>query len=155
MKNIKICFAASSGGHFEQLMMLTPLMDKYESFILTEKTNYKVEKKENRNIYYLSQINRKEKIWILKFILLFLISLKIFFKEKPDVIISTGVLSTIPMCLISKLFGKKMIYIESFAKVTTPTLSGKLLYRYADRFYVQWESMLKIYPKAIYLGGIY
>lgn len=155
MKNIKICFAASSGGHFEQLMMLAPLMDKYENFILTEKTNYKVEKKENRNIYYLSQINRKEKIWILKFILLFLISLKIFFKEKPDVIISTGVLSTIPMCLICKLFGKKLLYIESFAKVTTPTLSGKLLYRYADRFYVQWESMLKIYPKAIYLGGIY
>ena len=84
-----------------------------------------------------------------------MISLKIFFKEKPDVVISTGVLATIPMCLICKLFKRKLIYIESFAKVTSPTLSGKLLYKYADRFYVQWESMLKIYPKAIYLGGIY
>ena len=25
-KNIKICLAASSGGHYEQLMMLNPLM---------------------------------------------------------------------------------------------------------------------------------
>lgn len=40
-KNIKICFAASSGGHFEQLLMLKPLMKKYDSFILTEKTLYK------------------------------------------------------------------------------------------------------------------
>lgn len=36
-KKLKICFAASSGGHYEQLMMLKPLMNKYDSFILTEK----------------------------------------------------------------------------------------------------------------------
>ena len=47
------------------------------------------------------------------------------------------------------------MYIESFAKVTTPTETGKILYRFADRFYVQWESMLEVYPEAICLGGIY
>ena len=30
-KKIKICFAASSGGHYEQLLMLKPLMEKYDS----------------------------------------------------------------------------------------------------------------------------
>lgn len=40
MDNIKICFAASSGGHFEQLMMLKPLMSRYDSFVVTEKTSY-------------------------------------------------------------------------------------------------------------------
>ena len=39
-KNVKICFAASSGGHYEQLMMLKPLMEKYDSFVITEKTDY-------------------------------------------------------------------------------------------------------------------
>ena len=34
----KVCFASSSGGHFEQLLMLKPLMNKYESFIVTEKS---------------------------------------------------------------------------------------------------------------------
>ncbi|EJG65460.1 oligosaccharide biosynthesis protein Alg14 like family protein [Streptococcus pneumoniae 2071247] len=61
----------------------------------------------------------------------------------------------IPFCLLSKMFGAKLIYIESFAKVTTPTLTGRILYRYADRFYVQWESMLDIYPNAVYKGGLY
>lgn len=61
----------------------------------------------------------------------------------------------IPICLVSKIAGKRLIYIESFAKVTSATLTGKLLYKFADQFYVQWESMLKVYPKAIYLGGIY
>ena len=44
-KNIKICFAASSGGHYEQLMMLKPLMEKYDSFVITEKTDYSAEAK--------------------------------------------------------------------------------------------------------------
>lgn len=61
----------------------------------------------------------------------------------------------IPICLLAKIFHKKLIYIESFAKVTTPTETGKLMYKYADQFYVQWPQMKDIYPNAIYLGGIY
>ena len=79
----------------------------------------------------------------------------IYRKEKPDVVICTGVLAMIPICLVSKFMGKKLIYIESFAKVTSPTETGKLLYKFADQFYVQWKPMLKFYPKAIFLGGIY
>ena len=150
----KICFISSTGGHFEQLMMLKPLMDKYESFIVTEKTNYSVIKNNNK-VYYLKQVNRNEKKIIFKMICNFCITLKIFLKERPDFVISTGALATIPMCIIAKLFRKRVIFIESFAKVSSPTLTGKLIYKFADQFYVQWEDMLKIYPKAIYKGGIY
>lgn len=154
MKNKKICFAASSGGHYEQIMMLKPLMEKYNSFIVTEKTRYSCETK-NPKIYYMPQVNRKEKGIIFKMILNCFISLKVFLNEKPDAVITTGVLAMIPLCLISKICGKKLVYIESFAKVTTPTRTGKFLYKFADQFYVQWKQMLKIYPNAIYLGSIY
>lgn len=153
-RNIKICFAASSGGHYEQLMMLKPLMERYSSFVLTEKTRYKAENKDIKT-YYVSQVNRREITFPLKLLWNTIYSLGIYLKERPDVVICTGVLAMIPMCLIVKMFGKKMIYIESFAKVTSPTLSGKLLYKYADQFYVQWESMKEFYPDAIHLGGIY
>ena len=153
-KKIKICFAASSGGHYEQILMLKPLMEKYDSFVITEKTNYSAETK-GEKIYYLNQVNRKEKKFIWTMIQNVWKSIGIYRKEKPDVIICTGVLAMIPICMISKMMGKELIYIESFAKVTSPTETGKLLYKFADRFYVQWESMLKFYPKAVYLGGIY
>ena len=58
------------------------------------------------------------------------------------------------MCIRDR-FGKKLIFIESYAKVKTPTLTGKLLYPFADRFYVQWRELLEYYPKAQYVGGIY
>ncbi|EOG6176942.1 polysaccharide biosynthesis protein [Clostridium perfringens] len=149
----KICFIASSGGHFEQLMMLKPIMKKHRSFIVTEKTNYSVNT--DQKVYYLKQVNRHEVEFILLMILNSFKSLKIFLKEKPDVIISTGALSVIPICVIGKVFGKKIIFIESFAKITSPTLTGRFIYKFADRFYIQWESLRKFYPNAINKGGIY
>lgn len=153
MKKLKICFAASSGGHFEQLMMLQPLMERFDSFVLTERTAYGV--KVPQKTYYLRQVNRRERKWMLAMAVNAFKSFGIFCRERPNVVICTGVLAMIPMCLLCKLFGGKLIYLESFAKVTSPTQTGKLLHRFADRFYVQWESMLDVYPDAQYLGGIY
>lgn len=151
---MKIVFAASSGGHYEQLMMLKPLMEKYESIILTEKTAYSKEDTAIKT-FFVSQVNRKEPAFLFKMLAIAFKSLRIYHTEKPDVMITTGVLAIIPMALIMKIHKKKLVYIESFAIINTKTLSGKFLYRFADRFYVQWESMLELYPKAIYKGGIY
>jgi beta-1,4-N-acetylglucosaminyltransferase len=154
MKKSKLCFAASSGGHFEQISMLKPLMEKYDSFVVTEKTTYKASIK-NHRMYYMHQVNRKEKLMPIWMIVNSFRSLRIMIMEKPDVVITTGVLAMIPICLLAKLLHKRLIYIESFAKVSSPTLTGKFLYKYADQFYVQWESMKQFYPDAIFLGGIY
>ena len=150
----KICFAASTGGHFEQLMMLKPLMSKYDSIIVTEKSQYSVENKEIKT-YYLNQVNRKEKTFLFRMIVNSLKTIEILIIEKPNIIISTGALSTIPLCLFGKLLRKKIIFIESFAKINSPTLTGRLVYKFADQFYVQWEEMLEFYPNAVYKGGIY
>ena len=153
-QNVKICFAASSGGHYEQLLMLKPLMEKYASFVVTERTPYNTAV-DGQKMYYLYQVNRKEKSFVLRMMGNIFKSIGIMVKERPDVVVTTGVLAVIPLCFLIKMTGGKLIYIESFAKVTSPTETGKLVYRLADRFYVQWESLRAVYPKAIYLGGIY
>lgn len=153
-KGKKVCFAASSGGHFEQLSMLKPLMDEYDSFVVTEETAYKATIKDEK-MYYLHHVNRKEWTMPIWMVVNAFKSLKMVMVEKPDVIITTGVLAVIPLCLLTKLFGGKLLYIESFAKVSSPTETGKFLYKFADQFYVQWEPMREFYPNAIYLGGIY
>lgn len=146
----KICLIASSGGHFEQIKRLKKIENNFEIFYVTEKTP--VSQKAD---YYLKQINRKEKFWIVKFLSDFFVSLKIFLREKPNIIISTGALATLPMLIIGKVFGAKVIFIESFAKVTTPTLTGRLAYKFVDLFIIQWKDLKRYYPNAIYGGGIY
>lgn len=125
--------------------MLRKLSDYYDLFIVTEKTKYN--KKDEKINYYVTQVNRKEFFFIFKMIHIFIKSLYIYFKEKPDVIISTGVLASIPMIFIGHTFRKKVIYIESFAKINSPTMTGNLIYKrkWADQFYVQWESMKEFY----------
>ncbi len=149
-----ICLAASSGGHYEQILMLKPLLEKYDGFVLTEKTKYSADVKGIETTHVL-QVNREEWSCWPRLIANAFISLGIYIKRRPNVVICTGVLAMIPMCLLVKLFGGTLIYIESFAKVTSPTQTGKLLYRFADKFFVQWETMKEFYPNAEYLGGIY
>lgn len=156
-KKKKICLISSSGGHYEQLLMLKSLEEVSNLYIVTEKTKYKneYENNENNNEYLIEQINRREKLFILKLIKVFFQSLLIYIKEKPDVIISTGALCSIPTFFIGKIFKKKLIFIESFAKTQSPTMTGKIMYRIADVFIVQWKEMKNIYPDAVYLGSIY
>ena len=156
MKNekLKLCFAASSGGHLEELMMLRPLMGRYDSFIVTERTLYEASE-EGIRFYYLQQVNRLEKSCFLRLLANAFLSLRILSAEQPDVVITTGVLAVIPLCLLSRIWGAKLVFIESFANVHSPTRTGKFLYRFADRFYVQWPELLEFYPGAVYLGGIY
>ena len=79
----------------------------------------------------------------------------LFLKFKPDVVVTTGAHTCVAMCYIAKLFRKKVIYIESFARRDSKSLSGKIIYPISNLFIVQWEEMLKFYPKAKYFGSIY
>lgn len=153
-KRLKICFAASSGGHLEELLQLRPLMERYDSFLVTEETAFRRISKEDR-CYYFKQVNRREWSCIPRMLSNTLRAWRVCRKERPDLVVCTGVLATIPLCLLCKLSGKKLVFIESYAKVKTPTLTGKLLYLFADRFYIQWQELQAFYPKAVYIGGIY
>lgn len=74
-------------------------------------------------------------------------------KSRPELIISTGAGMVVPTCVIGKLLGAKLVFIETAARVTTASRTGRFLYRFADEFYVQWEPLTKLYPKAKY-GGV-
>ena len=80
-------------------------------------------------------------------------SIRIYLKRRPKIIITTGAGLAIPFCLIGKALGAHLIFIESGARIYAPSRTGKLLYKYADKTYVQWEPLLKFFPNAEY-GGL-
>ena len=150
----KACFIASSGGHWEELMCLKEIAEEFDAFYVTEKGG-QADDSNLENIYTLQQINRHEKKFMIHFIKIFARAIKILRKEKPNFIITTGALIAFPFCLYAKLMRCKVIYIESFARVNNRSLTGRLVYPFADLFLVQWESLLELYPKAKYVGGIF
>ena len=80
---------------------------------------------------------------------------KLLKAEKPDLIISSGAAVAVPFFWLGKLFGAKLVYIEVFDRINTPTMTGKMVYPITDKFIVEWEEMKKVYPKAINLGSIF
>jgi UDP-N-acetylglucosamine:LPS N-acetylglucosamine transferase len=109
------------------------------------------------------ELSKKEKTYFvvdpkrnpLKLLVNFWQSTGVFFSEKPDVVLTTGAGVAFPIALIAKIFGKKVIYIESFCRITEPSLSGKLFYHISDLFLVQWPEMKKYFRKAEYYGGVF
>lgn len=158
MAKKRVMFISSTGGHFNEMMQLKKLFDKYDYHIVTEKDEitkgYKKTYKDK--IDYLPYGTRMQFFrYIFIFIYMCIKSLYLFIKIRPNVVITTGTHSAVPMCYIAKLFRRKVIFIETFANRNSKTLSGKLVYPIADLFIVQWEEMLKLYPKAVYGGAIY
>lgn len=146
----KICLISSSGGHYEQLKMLTILGEEHDIFWVTEKADYNAS-----SDYFLLQTGMKDKLFPLKMLVNCLKTIIIWLKEKPDYVITTGAMVVLPMALLAKLFRRKLIYIETFARVYNGTRTGKLMYKYADLFIIQWEELKKVYPNAKYGGGLY
>lgn len=153
----KVLFISSTGGHLNELLQLKSLFRKYDSYLITEKTKSTIGLNNKfNNVNYLVYGTKDHKFsYIFKFLYNCIKSLVLYIKIRPKVIVTTGTHTAVPMCYIGKLFRSKVIFIETFANSQSKTLAGKLVYPIADTFIVQWESMLKLYPKAIYGGWIY
>lgn len=157
LNNKKVLFISSTGGHLNELLQLKPLFKKYNSYIITEKTKSTITLKEKYdNVDYLVYGTKDYRFsYIFKFAYNIIKSLILYLKIRPEVIVTTGTHTAVPICYIGKLLGSKIIFIETFANSKTKTISGKLIYPIANTFVVQWKSMLELYPKAIYAGWIY
>lgn len=154
----KVLFISSAGGHFNELMRLEPLFKKYDSYFATEKlkATLKLKKKYKNKFFYLIYGTKDHMLtYPFKLLANSFISLYQFVKIRPDVVVTTGAQSAGPMCCIAKIFRKKIVFIETMANIDKKTITGKLVYKFADLFIVQWENMLKLYPKAVYKGLIY
>lgn len=153
-----VLYISSTGGHLEELMQLKPLFKKYDYRIITEKdkANEKLKEEYGEKLDFLPYGTRAKIFsYIFKYLWLCIKTIYLYIKIRPKVIITTGTHTAGPMCYLGKIFGSKIIYIETFANTNKKTATGRLIYPIADLFIVQWEEMLKIYPKAIYGGSIY
>lgn len=149
-KTPKLCLVSSSGGHWEQLQKLQPLVDKYDGFLVTEKTQFEANAK-----YLMMQTDLKDKLMIFKMLVNSFRALRIWIKEKPDFVITTGTMVAYPFYWLAILTHKKFVFIETFGRADMPTVAGKLMEKHTDLFIVQWKTQVNHYKKAVYGGCLY
>lgn len=157
-KKAKVLFISSTGGHLTEMLQLKPLFSKYEYHIVTEKTpsNLKLKTQYPGKVSFVIYGTKDYLFtYVFKLFINCFKELFIYIRFRPNVIVTTGAHTAGPMCCIGKIFGSKIIFIESFANMTSKTVTGSLVYPFADVFIVQWPSMKKYYPKAIVTEGVF
>ena len=147
----KICLACSAGGHLTELLQLEKAWKDKSHYFVSDKRLNAIDLSKKEKVFFVS-CPRKNPI---NLTINFLQSLWLFLWQKPTIVISTGADTAIPTCLIAKFFGRKIIFIESFCRINEPSLSGKIMYKKANLFLVQWSENKKFFPKAEYEGSVF
>ena len=143
-----VLFACNQGGHFSQLMALNELFGKYESVLVTDNIRATKDMSTLKNVTSIEIIEgeAKQRKGQKRN------SSGSRLKYRPKVIVSTGSNIAVPLFIIGKLYGSKIIFIETRAKVYTKSMTGILVRHMADQIFVQWPEMLTFYPEAKYCG---
>lgn len=112
----KVLFISSTGGHLSELLQLAPIFDNYDYHIITEKdkSNENLKAKYGDRLYFLPYGTRAKLFtYIFKYLYLCIKTVYYYFKIRPKYIVTTGTHTAGPMCYLGKIFGSKIIYIET------------------------------------------
>jgi UDP-N-acetylglucosamine:LPS N-acetylglucosamine transferase len=153
-KTLRICVGASAGGHMNQLLKLLEASENWPqspSFYVTTLEALAEKLAQKGPVYVIGECNR---LHPLKALQVFIRSLKIVMKERPDVVITTGSLPLAIVCLSAKLFGAKIVWIDSIANVERLSMSGQFTRHFADLLLTQWPELAGKYKNIEYAGAI-
>jgi len=141
-----ICIVSSCGGHLTEVRTLKPVYEHYEHFYVLNDRVLLPEDMQGRTHF----IRHSERDW------LFVVNLweawRLLRRYRPQLIVSTGAGPVVPFALIGKLLGIPTLFVETFTRVRTPSLTGRIMYRLADRFFYQWLPLAPFFPKGV-CGG--
>jgi UDP-N-acetylglucosamine:LPS N-acetylglucosamine transferase len=160
MKKTKLLIILGEGGHSTELLNLVDLLgDKFEyNYIITKEDNISINHIRFKGpVYKLSRPRGKKSNNIevvLKILWVALNSLIILLRSKPRAIVSTGPAISVPVSIIGKFLGKKIIFIETGSRVKNLSLTGRIMYHFADLFFIQWPQLKEKAPHAIFAGRL-
>ena len=151
MKRLKICIAASAGGHLSQLLSLGPAWEGHQVICVSTGSMVREKLETIGKTYIVGECNREHPIQTLQVLIR---CFRVLVRERPDVVISTGAAPGFLMCFWGKLLGSKVIWIDSIANVRKLSMSGRLIRPWADLVLSQWPELAGQYSNVIYAGEL-
>jgi UDP-N-acetylglucosamine:LPS N-acetylglucosamine transferase len=148
----EILLVASSGGHLLELLQLADLWpaerrhwvtfdtDDAKSLLADDITTW-AHHPTNRNLPNLARNFR--------------LAVRMVSRRKVQAIVTTGAGIAVPFVVVGRLRGIKVVYIESMARITAPSLTGRLVYLFASTFIIQWPELEQVFKRAKWYGTVF
>ncbi|MEK6902276.1 MAG: PssD/Cps14F family polysaccharide biosynthesis glycosyltransferase [archaeon] len=146
-----ILLTCSAGGHLAEMRQLESFYARFPHFFITFERKDTQSLAQTETVHFIPRPGRN----ILQTLRAFSAAWKIVSEKKPKLVISTGADVTVPVCIVAKLQGIPIIFIESFCRPYTASVSGKIISLFADKVVYQWKELKKDYPSGIYGGSIF
>jgi beta-1,4-N-acetylglucosaminyltransferase len=157
---MKLLIVLGEGGHTKQMLNLVDLLgDAYEyHYVMSDQDNLSADQiRRPGPVYRVTRPRGKHTGWVnaaFRTVLAGIQSIRILLRVRPDAVISAGPAIAVPVSLVGKLVGAQVIFIESSSRIRRPSLTGRIMYRWADLFFVQWPQLKEEMPRAIYAGRL-
>jgi beta-1,4-N-acetylglucosaminyltransferase len=143
---------ASSGGH---LLQLVQLRDQWPTqrrhWVTFDKPDARSLLRGEEVTWAHHPTNRSLPNLLRNLVLAF----RLIARLRPSAIVTTGAGVAVPFCYVGRVFGARIVYIESFSRIHEPSLTGRLVHPVADRFFVQWPELLTRYRRAEFRGALF
>jgi beta-1,4-N-acetylglucosaminyltransferase len=159
-EHMKLLIVLGEGGHTMQLLKLVELLgNRYDyHYIVSKEDDLSVSRiKCPGPIHSLTRPREKRSRRldaIFRTILSGIQSLWVLLRVRPEAIVSMGPAIAVPVSVVGKLLGARIIFVETGSRVKTLSLTGRIMYHWADLFLVQWPQLAKKLPRAIYAGRL-
>lgn len=153
-RRLRLCLAASGGGHVRQLLDLESIWSKHDYFFVTEDTALGATLAQTHRTHFVPHVAigqaRLGAPWqmVRAGISNFFRSASIIARERPDVVISTGAGAVFFAVAWARLRGARTVVIDSFARFDRPSLFARIAAPIADDMVVQSKALASHFPKA-------
>lgn len=146
---MKVAIVSSCGGHLTEVRMLRPAYARHEHFyVINDQIELPADMRGRTHFIVHSERDWRTLVNLWE-------ALVILRKERPDVILSTGAGPIVPFAIAAKALRVPVVFVESACRIQEPSLTGRLMYRLADRFYYQWRSLERFFPNGTYGGTLF
>jgi UDP-N-acetylglucosamine:LPS N-acetylglucosamine transferase len=134
---LKVLLVASGGGHWVQLMRVASAFAEHDCVYVTTVKGCERDVG-GMPLHLVKDANRWNRFGLLKLAFRMLL---IVFRERPDMVVSTGAAPGYFALRFGKLCGAKTTWLDSVANIDRLSLSGQMVESYADLWLTQWPHL--------------
>lgn len=148
----EILLVASSGGHLLELLQLADLWPRERRHWVTFQTTDAEPLLAGEKVTWAYHPTNRN---LLNLIRNFGLALRVMRCRQAQAIVTTGAAVSVPFAIVGRLRGVRVVYIESMARISSPSLTGRLVYPFANTFIVQWPGMKRLFRRAELFGTVF
>jgi beta-1,4-N-acetylglucosaminyltransferase len=147
----RFLLVGSSGGHLTQMLAMREIWEESDRAWVTFRKSDAVSVLADERCHWCHYPTNRH---IGNLVRNFGLALRVLWRERPDVVISTGAGAAIPYFLLGRAFGAVLVYVEVYDRIDSPTITGRIAARASHVFALQWPEQQRHYPRGTYIGPL-